>query len=60
MILNNLLLGVNMTAVAEAMVLGVKAGIDPDTLFEIISKSGNWFDPDLVDKIIKKIIGYQK
>ncbi|MGM0409992.1 MAG: NAD(P)-dependent oxidoreductase [Bacillota bacterium] len=40
--INNLLLGVNMTAVAEAMVLGVKAGIEPETLFEIIgNSSGN-------------------
>ncbi len=38
-IVNNLLLGVNMAAVAEALVLGVKAGIDPKVLYDIISKS---------------------
>lgn len=38
-LVNNLLLGVNMVAVAEAMTLGVKAGIDPQVLFEIISSS---------------------
>lgn len=38
-LVNNLLLGVNMVAVAEAMTLGVKAGINPETLFEIISSS---------------------
>lgn len=38
-LINNLLLGVNMVAVAEAMTLGVKAGIDPEVLFEIISSS---------------------
>ena len=38
-LVNNMLLGVNMVAVAEAMTLGVKAGIDPKTLFEIISSS---------------------
>lgn len=36
---NNLLLGANMVAVAEALVLGKKAGLDPDVMFEIISKS---------------------
>lgn len=36
---NNLLLGTNMVAVAEALVLGKKAGLDPDIMFDIISKS---------------------
>jgi 3-hydroxyisobutyrate dehydrogenase len=36
---NNLLLGINMVAAAEALVLGKKAGLDPDVMFEIISKS---------------------
>lgn len=36
---NNLLLGANMVAVAEALVLGKKAGLDPDIMFDIISKS---------------------
>ena len=38
-LVNNLLLGVNMAAVAEAMVVGVKAGLDPRILLEIISSS---------------------
>ncbi len=38
-VVNNLLLGINMAAVAEAMVLGVKAGIKPEVLYEIISSS---------------------
>ncbi len=38
-LVNNLLLGANMTAAAEALVLGVKAGIKPDVLFDVISKS---------------------
>lgn len=38
-LVNNLLLGINMAAVAEAMALGVKSGIDPRVLFEIISTS---------------------
>jgi 3-hydroxyisobutyrate dehydrogenase len=36
---NNLLLGVNMVATAEALVLGKKAGLNPDVMFDIISKS---------------------
>ncbi|MEA5007269.1 NAD(P)-dependent oxidoreductase [Clostridium tyrobutyricum] len=38
-LVNNLLLGANMAAVSEALVLGIKAGMDPDILFQVISKS---------------------
>lgn len=38
-IVNNLLLGANMAALAEALVLGVKAGLKPETMFEIIKAS---------------------
>lgn len=38
-LVNNLLLGVNMVAVAEALCLGVKAGIKPGVLYQIISNS---------------------
>jgi len=41
-IVNNLLLGVNMAAAAEAFVLGTTLGLDPKVLLEIISvSSGN-------------------
>jgi 2-hydroxymethylglutarate dehydrogenase len=41
-IVNNLLLGINMAAAAEALVLGVKAGLDPHMMQEIIGvSSGN-------------------
>ena len=41
-IVNNLLLAINMAATAEAFALGTKIGLDPQTLFEIISaSSGN-------------------
>jgi 3-hydroxyisobutyrate dehydrogenase len=36
---NQLLVGINMAAVAEAMVLGVKAGADPDMMLEVLSTS---------------------
>lgn len=36
---NNLIAGVSMVAVAEAFALGVRAGADPQVLFDVISKS---------------------
>lgn len=36
-LVNNLLLGINMVALAEALVFGVKAGIDPKVLLEVIN-----------------------
>ncbi len=43
-IVNNLMVGVTTCALAEAMVLGVKAGVKPDILFEALSSgSGNSF-----------------
>lgn len=42
--INNYLLGCNMAAVAEALVLGAKIGLDIDTMYEIIgSSSGRSF-----------------
>lgn len=38
-LVNNLLLGANMVAVAEALALGVKAGLKPEILYDIISQS---------------------
>lgn len=38
-VVNNLLLGINMAAVAEALVLGVKSGLDPKVMLEIIKES---------------------
>ena len=43
-IVNNLMVAVTTCALAEAMVLGVKAGVQPDILFEALSSgSGNSF-----------------
>jgi 3-hydroxyisobutyrate dehydrogenase len=36
---NQLLVGINMAAVAEALVLGVKAGADPEKMLEVLSTS---------------------
>ncbi len=36
---NQLLAGVHIASSAEAMALGIRAGIDPDTLYDVISNS---------------------
>jgi len=38
-VVNNLLLGINMAAVAEALVLGVKSGLKPQVMVDIIKES---------------------
>lgn len=41
-LVNNLLLGCSMAALAEALILGVKCGLDPQTIYEVVSvSSGN-------------------
>ena len=37
-LINNLILSVSITSIAEGMVLGVKAGVEPDVLFEALGK----------------------
>ncbi|HEY8449206.1 MAG TPA: NAD(P)-dependent oxidoreductase [Bacillota bacterium] len=43
-VVNNFLNGINLAATAEAMVIGVKAGLDPAQLLEVINHSSgrNW------------------
>jgi len=38
-LVNNMLLGINMAGVAEALTLGVKAGLDPKVMLEVIGVS---------------------
>jgi 3-hydroxyisobutyrate dehydrogenase-like beta-hydroxyacid dehydrogenase len=38
-LVNNMLVQVNTVAVAEALVLGVKAGLDPQTIFDVVRVS---------------------
>ncbi|MBM3649050.1 MAG: NAD(P)-dependent oxidoreductase [Alphaproteobacteria bacterium] len=38
-LVNNMLVQVNTVAVAEALVLGVKAGLDPKTIYEVVRAS---------------------
>jgi L-threonate 2-dehydrogenase len=47
-LVNNLLAGVNLVAAAEAMALGVRLGLDRQTLFEVIAASSgaSWIGQD--------------
>ena len=52
--INQLLAGVHITAAAEAMALGIKAGADPASLFDVISNSAgtSWIFQDRVPHIL--------
>lgn len=51
---NQLLAGVHIAAAAEAMALGIRAGADPQTLFEVISNSAgsSWMFQNRVPHIL--------
>jgi putative dehydrogenase len=52
--INQLLAGVHIAAAAEAMALGIKAGADPATLYEVISNSAgsSWMFQNRVPHIL--------
>ncbi len=52
--INQLLAGVHIAASAEAMALGIRAGVDPTTLFEVISNSAgaSWMFNNRVPHIL--------
>lgn len=52
--INQLLAGVHIAAAAEAMALGLRAGCDPDALFEVISNSAgsSWMFQNRVPHIL--------
>ena len=52
--INQLLAGVHIAAAAEAMALGMKAGVDAKTLFEVISNSAgaSWMFNDRVPHVL--------
>ena len=54
-LVNQLLAGVHIAAAAEAMALGIRMGIDPDTLYKVITQSaGNsWMFENRVPHILK-------
>ena len=53
-VINQLLAGVHIAAATEAMALGIRAGVDPDALFEVIANSaGNsWMFSNRVPHIL--------
>jgi 3-hydroxyisobutyrate dehydrogenase-like beta-hydroxyacid dehydrogenase len=55
-LVNNMLIQVNTVAVAEALVLGVKAGLDPQTIYDVVRAStGNSFAFEMrVPRILKR------
>ncbi len=52
--INQLLAGVHIAAACEAMALGIKAGVDPQTLYEVISNSAgsSWMFQNRVPHIL--------
>ena len=52
---NNYLNGINLAAAAEAMVVGVKAGLDPELLLEVVNTSSgrNWATEHRFPSILK-------
>lgn len=52
--INQLLAGVHIAAAAEAMALGIRAGADPDKLYEVICNSagGSWMFENRVPHIL--------
>ncbi len=54
-LVNNLLAGINLVAGAEALALGMKVGLDPQTLFEIISASSgsSWIFQDRMARVLQ-------
>jgi 3-hydroxyisobutyrate dehydrogenase len=55
-LINNMLIQVNTVAVAEALVLGVKAGLDPQAIYDVVRVStGNSFAFEMrVPRILKR------
>jgi putative dehydrogenase len=53
--INQLLAGVHIAAAAEAMALGLRAGCDPDALYEVITNSAgsSWMFQNRVPHILK-------
>jgi len=53
-IINNLIIAITMCSLSEALVLGVRAGVEPDILFKALSKgSANSF---VLQNHIKKFV----
>jgi 3-hydroxyisobutyrate dehydrogenase len=54
-IVNNMLAGVNLAAACEAIALGIKLGLDPGVLFDVVSASsdGSWMFADRMPRVLR-------
>jgi putative dehydrogenase len=54
-LVNNLLAGINLAAGAEALALGIKAGLDPQLLFDVIcaSSGASWIFQDRMARVLQ-------
>jgi len=54
-IINNMLAGVNLAAACEAMALGIKLGLHPKTLFDVVcaSSGGSWIFADRMPRVLE-------
>lgn len=54
-LVNNLLAGINLVAGAEALALGMKIGLDPHKLFDVIcaSSGSSWIFQDRMARVLK-------
>jgi len=55
-LVNNLLVAVNGVSVAEAMILGVKAGLDPEIILDVIPKSAgdSWMFRNRASRMVNR------
>jgi 3-hydroxyisobutyrate dehydrogenase len=53
-IVNNMLAGVNLAAACEAMALGIKLGLDPKTMFDVVTASSgaSWMFGDRMPRVL--------
>ncbi len=53
-IVNNMLAGVNLAAACEAMALGIKLGLDPSTIFDVVNTSSgaSWVFADRMPRVL--------
>jgi 3-hydroxyisobutyrate dehydrogenase len=53
-IVNNMLAGVNLAAASEAMALGIKLGLAPQTLHDVVcaSSGGSWMFSDRIPRVL--------
>jgi 3-hydroxyisobutyrate dehydrogenase len=53
-LVNNLMAGINLAAACEGLVLGLKLGLDPQTVFDVVcaSSGGSWAFADRMPRVL--------